>query len=102
MNDEAQLLRRYAETRAEDAFTQFVQRSIDLVYGAALRRTGDPHTARDVTQQVFVAAARQAAALSHHTTLSGWLYATTRNVAVNIMRQEQRRRVRETAASTEQ
>ena len=40
MTDDAQLLRRYTEERAEQAFGELVARHIDLVYSAALRVVG--------------------------------------------------------------
>lgn len=99
MDHDAQLLRRFTEEGSEAAFTELVRRHIDLVYGAALRRMGgDAHRAADVTQQVFIALARQAPQLARHTVLSAWLHSATRNLSINLMLAEQRRRVRETAA----
>src|SRR4051812_2697850 len=89
MPDDAELLCRYARDRAEDAFAELVRRHLDGVYSAALRRVGgDTHLAEDVAQQVFTAAARRAAWLARHPALTGWLYATTRNVAANVVRSE--------------
>lgn len=99
MNDDATLLRRYAEEGSNPAFTELVCRHVDLVYGAALRRTaGDAHRAADVAQQVFIALAREARSLSRHTVLSAWLHTATRNAALNLMISEQRRQARELAA----
>lgn len=100
MTDDAELLRRYAEEKSEAAFAELVQRHVDLVYAAALRRLGgDGHGAADVAQRVFVALARQAAALARHPVLPAWLYATTRHVAIDYARAEQRRKVHEREAS---
>lgn len=99
MNDDADLLRRFAEENSEAAFTALVERHVNLVYGAALRRTnGDAHRAADVAQEVFTALARQAGKLSRHTVLSAWLHTATRNIAINVMISEQRRKARELAA----
>lgn len=99
MNDDAALLCRYADEGSEAAFTELVQRHVNLVYGAALRRTGgDPHRAAEVAQQVFTALARNARKLSHHALLPAWLHTATRNAALNLMISEQRRQVRETEA----
>jgi RNA polymerase sigma factor (sigma-70 family) len=99
MDDDVILLRRFAEENSEEAFTALVQRYVDLVYSAALRRTnGDAHRAADVSQEVFTALARQARRLSRHPVLSAWLHTATRNIAVNIMTSEQRRKARELAA----
>lgn len=98
MNDDTDLLRRYAVEGSEDAFAELVRRHVDLVYGAALRRTGDTHRAADVAQEVFVTLARDARKLSRHTVLAAWLHTATRNAALNLMISEQRRRTRERQA----
>lgn len=99
MNDDATLLHRYAEEGSESAFAELVRRHVDLVYNAALRRTGgDAHTAADVAQQVFTTLARNARKLSRHTVLAAWLHTATRNAALNLMISEQRRKTRETEA----
>jgi len=99
MNDDATLLRDYAENGSEPAFAELVRRHVDLVYGAALRRTsGDAHRAADAAQQVFTQLARHARALSRHTVLSAWLHTATRNAALNLMISDQRRQARETEA----
>lgn len=96
---DADLLQRYLAARDEPAFAELVRRNINLVYGAALRRTGgDAHRAADIAQQVFIAVARNAGKLARHESLTGWLYTTTRNAAFNLMRDEQRRRNYEQAA----
>src|SRR4051812_28092544 len=64
MNDDATLLRRYAEESSEAAFTELVRRYVDLVFGAAQRRTGNAHRAAEVAQQVFTTLARDARKLS--------------------------------------
>lgn len=99
MNDDAALLRRYAEEGHEPAFTELVRRHVDLVYGAALRRTGgDAHRAAEVAQHVFTTLARDARKLVRHPQLAAWLHTATRNAALNLMISEQRRQARETAA----
>ncbi len=97
--DDRELLRRYAEEGSEPAFTELVRRHVDLVYGAALRRTGgDVHRAADVSQQVFTTLAREARKLSRHTVLGAWLHTATRNAALNLVISESRRHARELAA----
>lgn len=99
MNDDADQLRRYAATGAEDAFAAVVQRNLGLVYHAALRRVGgDAHRAQDVTQLVFTALARNARPLASHPDLTGWLFTTTRFLAAKVVRSERRRVAREHAA----
>jgi RNA polymerase sigma factor (sigma-70 family) len=99
MTDDATLLRRYAQTRTEDAFAELVRRHLDAVYSAALRRVGgDVHLAEDVAQQVFVALARKAAVVAQHPVLTSWLHTATRHEAANAVRQERRRKRREQEA----
>lgn len=96
MNDDAQLLHRYAEEGSECAFGELVTRHVDLVYSAALRQVaGDAHLAQDVTQTVFADLARKAAALSGRAVLTGWLYQATRYAAARAVRAERRRLNRE-------
>jgi RNA polymerase sigma factor (sigma-70 family) len=95
-----QLLRAYAERRSEAAFAELVRRHIDLVHSAAFRMLNDLHLAKDVTQGVFVALAKDAGKLMDHPVLSGWLHRTARNIAAQIIRTETRRRTRERKAST--
>ena len=94
------LLRAYAEGQSESAFAEVVTRHVDLVYSAALRMVCDPHLAEDVTQNVFIALARNAAELTTHPVLAGWLHHTARNLAVKVVRSEVRRRAREQEAAT--
>jgi RNA polymerase sigma factor (sigma-70 family) len=97
--DDAELLRRYADQASEPAFTEFVQRHVDMVYATALRHVGgNSHTARDATQIVFTDAARKAAQLCRHSSITGWLYTSTRFAATKLVRAAIRRELREKAA----
>jgi RNA polymerase sigma factor (sigma-70 family) len=101
MQEDLELLRRYNAEHSEDAFTELVRRQVDLVYSAALRLAdGDTHRAEDVTQQVFTELARQAQKLARHPALTGWLYTTTRRMALRARRTEWRREAREQEAHT--
>src|SRR4051794_30904720 len=96
MNDDATLLRLYLDQGSEPAFTELVGRYIDVVYGAALRRTnGDAHRAADVVQEVFISLARHAQQLRSHPALGAWLHTASRNAVLNLMKNEKRRQVRE-------
>lgn len=101
--EDVTLLRRYAETRDEAAFTALVQRHLDGVYSVARRRVGgDAQLAEDVSQQVFLAMARDAKRLSTYSVLTGWLYLATRNASANVVRSERRRKAREQEIHTMQ
>ncbi len=96
MEDTPTLLRRYAEEQSQPAFATFVHRHVDAVYSTALRRcNGRTDLAKDATQEVFIKAARHAAALSRHPVPSAWLFATARNITLNLLRAESRRRSHE-------
>ncbi len=75
MLSDGELLRRYVNEGSEAAFTELVQRHINVVYGSALRRVGrNAHAADDVTQRVFTDLARKANSLKGRANLGGWLY----------------------------
>src|SRR5687767_6570195 len=98
MVEDSELLRRYVEFRSEEAFAELVRRRIGLVYSVALRRTRDAHLADDVTQTVFSALARKAAALSNRSILAGWLHRSAHLAAAAAMRGERNRAMREKEA----
>jgi RNA polymerase sigma factor (sigma-70 family) len=99
MTDDADLLRAWAEERSERAFTELVQRHLRLVHAVALRQVGgNTHLAEDIVQQVFLRLAQNAGTLTRHPVISGWLHRTTRYVAIDTLRREQRRRAREQEA----
>lgn len=101
MLTDGELLRRYVEDKAQVAFTELVNRHINVVYRAALRRVGgDAHSADDVTQKVFTDLARKAPTLTNHPSLAGWLYTGTRFAAAEAVRAAQRRRGYEEKAHT--
>jgi RNA polymerase sigma factor (sigma-70 family) len=92
---DAELLKRYLQEGAEDAFGTLVERHLALVYGVALRRMRDPAQAQEVTQIVFITLARRAVWLTGHSSLAGWLYRTTIHSTQHELRTEHRRRQRE-------
>jgi RNA polymerase sigma factor (sigma-70 family) len=96
---DGELLRGYVRDRSETAFAELVKRHINLVFSAALRQlNGDAHLAEDITQSVFADLACKAGKLITHTSLAGWLYTSTRFLAANARRGEQRRITREQEA----
>jgi len=100
MSPDSELLRLYADTRSEVAFAKLVQRHLNTVYAAALRRLGgDAHHAADIAQEVFTSLARNARSLARRPVLTGWLHTATRHAAIDLIRREQRRYAREQQAS---
>lgn len=103
MTDDAELLRRYVDTHSQAAFSELVQRHFNVVYFAAVRQVGgDAHRAQDVSQLVFTRLAQKAAGLVDRPTLAGWLYVSTRLAALQVMRNERRREIREQQAQAMQ
>ena len=103
MTTDRELLRRYIHEASEEAFTEVVQRHVNLVYGVALRQLcGNTTMAQEVTQAVFTALAAKAGLMTKHAHLSAWLHTTTRFTASHVVRTERRRQDREQKAYTMQ
>jgi RNA polymerase sigma factor (sigma-70 family) len=99
MSDDLPLLRAFVTERSDTAFRQLVEQRIDFVYAAALRQVGgDAHLAREVAQNVFLALARKAPALTARPHLTGWLFTSTRFAAMKALRARTRRLKNETKA----
>src|SRR5207253_3581662 len=91
-------LRQYIADQSESAFAALVSRHTNLVYSAALRRTGNAQLAEEITQAVFIILARKAGSLNEKTILPGWLYRTACYVSGHAFKQELRRQQREQEA----
>ena len=107
MTSDLDLLRRFAQENSQDAFAEIVRRHLNLVYSAALRQLRSRQLAEDVAQSVFADLARVAATpssplrsrdASSPQTLTPWLYAVTRRTAIDAIRKESRRQLREQIA----
>ena len=107
MTSDLDLLRRFARENSQDAFTELVRRHVNLVYSAALRQVRSPQLAEEIAQSVFADLARVAATpssplsgcdASSQTILTPWLYAVTRRTAIDVIRKESRRQLREQIA----
>jgi RNA polymerase sigma factor (sigma-70 family) len=96
--NDLELLQQYAKQGSEAAFAELVHRHLDLVYSAALRQVRSPQLAEEVAQSVFADLARQAEGFNSDTIVSAWLYQVARRTAVDVVRRESRRQLREQLA----
>jgi RNA polymerase sigma factor (sigma-70 family) len=94
-----ELLSRYIQHGAEDAFAEIVRRHVDVVHSAALRQVRSPQLAEEVAQSTFMKLAREARKLRRETILVAWLYQVTRREAIDMVRREARRQLREQIAT---
>src|SRR5215510_6065016 len=83
---DAELLRRFAQTRDEQAFTTLVGRHSELVWGVCLRILRNPTDAEDAVQATFLRLARDAARIVKREALAGWLLRVARDCAVDLQR----------------
>jgi RNA polymerase sigma-70 factor (ECF subfamily) len=88
----------FLATGSSAAFEALFGRYSGLVYGTALRQSGNPHAAEEIAQQVFLLFARKASTLTPQVCVGGWFHRTTCLVAKDYLRAEQRRRHREQKA----
>ena len=93
------LLREYASNGSNAAFSELVRRHLNLVYSAARRQVNSAALAEDIAQSVFFDLSKNAAKLKPGQPVIAWLHLVTRRTAVDVIRQESRRQVREQTAS---
>jgi RNA polymerase sigma factor (sigma-70 family) len=98
MTSDLDLLWQFARENSQDAFGEIVRRHLDLVYSAALRQVRSPQLAEEIAQSVFADLARNAGKLKSDTILTAWLYQVTRRTAIDVIRKESRRQLREQIA----
>jgi RNA polymerase sigma factor (sigma-70 family) len=82
MDDQIKL-QEYVRTGSQSAFRLLVDRQIGLVYSTALRLVHEGPQAEAITQAVFVALAKKAAAIGPAEGLTRWLYDATRREAAH-------------------
>jgi RNA polymerase sigma factor (sigma-70 family) len=97
MND-MDLLRQYSQEGSEQAFAALVDRHLNLVYATSLRQVRSPELAEEAAQSVFLSLARNAGSMKPNTILTAWLYRVARHAAIDLVRRESRRQVREQMA----
>jgi len=103
MTSDLDLLRQFARENTQDAFAEIVRRHLDLVFSAALRQVRSPQLAEEVSQSVFADLARNAGKIGGTgvppvSSLTPWLYTVTRRAAIDLIRKESRRQLREQIA----
>ena len=91
MEPDAELLHRFAANADEAAFRMLVERHSGMVYGVALRASGDASMAEEIAQRVFTILAGKARGLAHKK-LSGWLHDAAVLEARNFARKAARYR----------
>jgi RNA polymerase sigma factor (sigma-70 family) len=90
-DDPKALLDAYCRSGGKDApFRALVDRFAGLVFTSALRRSGNPASAEEITQNVFALLARKAPSLRSHPNLSAWIFRTTQLECAKTMRSEMR------------
>jgi RNA polymerase sigma factor (sigma-70 family) len=99
MTSDLDLLGQFTRDHSQDAFPALVNRHVNLVYSAALRQARSPQLAEEVAQSVFADLARNADKLKSDTILTAWLYQVARRTAIDVVRRESRRQLREQIAS---
>src|SRR3954471_20332989 len=93
-----ELLQTFRDEGSQEAFAELVARHVDLVYSAAKRQVRSPDLAGEVAQSAFIALARHAHRLKAETSVGAWLYVVTRRAALDVLRLESRRQMRERVA----
>ena len=82
------LLRKFSETGNQAAFRALVERYTGMVYGVALRRTGNEQLSEEIAQNVFLSLARKAEGLSTQHSLGAWLHRATMLESLHHLRKE--------------
>lgn len=74
-----------------EAFETLVRRHLGAVHGHALRFFGERGAAEDAAQEVFVKVYRSLADFDGRSAFPTWLFRVTRNVCLDMFRQQKRR-----------
>jgi RNA polymerase sigma factor (sigma-70 family) len=92
---DGELLKRFTDSRDEDAFAILVQRHGPMVLTVCRSILRSWHDAEDAFQATFLVLARKAASIRQAESLASWLYGVAYHVAVRARAKTVRRRARE-------
>ncbi len=93
------LLQQFVTTQDPVAFDELARRYRGMVFSIARRVTQNPHDADDVAQNVFLELARKAASI--RISIPAFLHSTATRRAIDLIRDQQRRRKYETKAAAD-
>ena len=71
-----------------ECFSYLVENYKKLVYSIALRLIKDPHTAEDITQEVFIKAYRKLTLYDTSLKFSAWIGRITHNTCIDLIRKD--------------